>query len=55
MKKEICGSCKEEKVIEFECSFCSEGRMCRECGQEHRTWCQTREDWTFIKPEKSND
>jgi len=48
-EKEICGSCKEEKVITFECCFCSEGRMCEECGREHRQWCQAKDDWIFIK------
>ena len=46
--KEICGSCKEEKYIKFECGFCSEGRMCKECGEEHRSWCQTRNDWKIL-------
>ncbi len=46
--KEKCGSCKEEKEIKFECTFCEEGRMCKECGQEHRGWCQTRDDWIYF-------
>lgn len=48
-KAEICGSCKEEKVIKFACNFCSEGRMCWDCGEEHRGWCNTKDDWEFIK------
>lgn len=48
MDKEICGSCGEEEIIKFECGFCSEGRMCQECGQDHRTWCQVNDEWEFI-------
>lgn len=48
MKEEKCGSCKEEKIIKFICNFCSEYRMCRECGEEHRHWCSTRDEWEFI-------
>ena len=45
--KETCGSCKNEKEIKFECGFCEEGRMCKDCGQEHRSWCQARDDWNY--------
>ena len=31
--KETCGSCGEKKEIKFECGFCIEGRMCKECGE----------------------
>ena len=48
MKIETCGSCNEEKIIKFECGFCIESRMCRDCGYEHRVWCEARDDWDFI-------
>ena len=47
-RKETCGDCHKEKIIKFECGFCSEGRMCKECGEGHRNWCGTRDEWKFI-------
>ena len=47
-RTEVCGACKEEQTIAFECRFCSESRMCRECGEEHRNWCQVKDEWNFI-------
>ena len=39
----------EEKTIRFECGFCQEGRMCKECGEEHRSWCNVRDDWHEVE------
>ncbi len=47
-EKEKCGACHKEKQIKFCCNFCEEGRMCKECGEEHRSWCETRDDWEFV-------
>ena len=49
MNKETCGGCGKEKTVRFVCNFCFEGRMCKECGSSHRSWCMATDDWEFIK------
>lgn len=46
--KDKCENCDEECIIKFACNFCQEGRMCRECGTDHRQWCIARDDWEFL-------
>ena len=46
-EKETCDVCKKEEKIVFDCAFCNEGLMCRECGKDHRTWCQVIDEWIF--------
>jgi len=46
---EKCAICGEVKPIKMRCNFCEDGwALCKECAEEHRSWCMAKDDWEFL-------
>lgn len=45
----MCSSCGENiNRIAMKCHFCDDGyALCKDCAEEHRGWCNTKDEWEF--------